>query len=579
MKQRYDKKEQGLIEQFLSSENRLNDMENQKNVFEAQVEVLNRQLKSFLDDISKMNSVNNALLDDIHELQNDNEVLVETHNRNSDQMKKDQNEKRVSILGNKVEQLESSNKLKSSEIDLLKKEIVILKKKIEQQEEMYLKDRIEGQQHLGLSKIDFLSGNLAHSKVDIGLYHGGRGLGEIGEEPDEDEEHAEQSMENLRLSQLAKPQLKFKNDDAYAMRSSVRLSKFGNRGKMNLGVVEGRDSGIMVDQGKVTMLVKWLQDSEQDTTIPFSFWKDYLNVSNNQKVINILHKYGDQNPEGFCMTDHIFVFNNKMERKRMRILITNRSIFLFKSGKDWKIVRRYSLDDLKQVVVSAKNFTLTALKFEKGYDLLVDSYRRIDIVLYLAQRMKKAGIPLFKIVYLRNFNIRKRPINEKKKDELKKETQKKLDISLAETGKTNVVILQETFRNAIHSGYLRIKEKKALKMFGSNNVEYFMILTNLGILFFKSFGNIKPQGFIPVLGSNIVKMSSKADSVSLKVTSVNDPKRMYRFTIEFPKMNFRLQASSQLDMDQWIDKIQSVIQKSVAGDQNYKQIKNAIYEV
>jgi len=53
-------------------------------------------------------------------------------------------------------------------------------------------------------------------------------------------------------------------------------------------------------------------------------------------------------PEGFCMTDHVFVFNNKMERKRMKIMISNRSIFLFKGKpKEWKITRRYSLDDLK----------------------------------------------------------------------------------------------------------------------------------------------------------------------------------------------------------------------------------------
>ena len=92
----------------------------------------------------------------------------------------------------------------------------------------------------------------------------------------------------------------------------------------------------------------------------------------------------------------------------MKIMITNRSLFLFKGVRSWKIMRRYSLDDLKQVIVSAKNFTQTAFKFEHGYDLLMDSYRRIDIVLYLAQRMKKANIPLFKIVYLRSFKLKKR---------------------------------------------------------------------------------------------------------------------------------------------------------------------------
>jgi len=93
------------------------------------------------------------------------------------------------------------------------------------------------------------------------------------------------------------------------------------------------------------------------------------------------------------------------------------------------------------VVVSAKNFTLTAFKFERGYDMLMDSYRRIDIVLYLAQRMKKAGIPLFKIVYLRSFKLRKRKKKAKKEKGLKDKNNKKLNLALAESSKTNVMIL------------------------------------------------------------------------------------------------------------------------------------------
>lgn len=106
-----------------------------------------------------------------------------------------------------------------------------------------------------------------------------------------------------------------------------------------------------------------------------------------------------------------------------------------------------------------------------------------------------------------------------------------------------MAILQETFRNAVHSGYLRIKEKKAF-LFGSNNTEYFMILTNLGILYFKSFGKIKPHGFIPILGSNLkLAISPNKDSL-LSASAITDPKKFFRFSIEYPKLNFRLQASS-----------------------------------
>jgi hypothetical protein len=65
----------------------------------------------------------------------------------------------------------------------------------------------------------------------MGVFHGGN-LGEIGEEDDEDDENAEQTDQNRRISQMVKPMLNFDSkDDIYAVRSSVRLSKFGKRGK------------------------------------------------------------------------------------------------------------------------------------------------------------------------------------------------------------------------------------------------------------------------------------------------------------------------------------------------------------
>ena len=272
------------------------------------------------------------------------------------------------------------------------------------------------------------------------------------------------------------------------------------RGRHQLAVGGIRDSGFVLEDSKVSMMVKLIEQAEGDPEKVFSFKKDYLNACNNLKVIKMIREFGDSDPEGFCMTDHIFLLNNKMKRKRMRLMITNRSIFIFRANKSWGIVRRYSLQDLMQIVVSAKNFTLTAFKFHQGFDMLMDSYRRIDIVLYLAQRMKKAGIPIFKIVYLRNFYLKREKKADKQDLALKEKQLQRLNTALAETGKEQMAILQETFRNALHSGYLRIKEKKTF-LFGSNNTEYFMILTNLGILYFKSFGKIKPQGFIPILGS------------------------------------------------------------------------------
>lgn len=216
--------------------------------------------------------------------------------------------------------------------------------------------------------------------------------------------------------------------------------------------------------------------------IEFSFRKDYLNTSNNYRVLDLIQEYGDIDPEGFCLSDHVYVFNNKMRRRRMKILITSKCIFLFQSKnyKNWKVKRKYELSDLKKVMISAKNYTLTAFMFEKGYDLLLDSYRRIDIVLYLAQRIKKAQLKLFTIVYLKSFKMRKRDKSKPIGDDLKV-----MHLDVAESKKSKLPVLQETLRNCKRAGYLRLRVKK---LFKSSFSEFFFIMSNLGLIYFKSFG-------------------------------------------------------------------------------------------
>ena len=207
----------------------------------------------------------------------------------------------------------------------------------------------------------------------------------------------------------------------------------------------------------------------------FSFCKDYLNACNNYRIINILEECGDPDPQGYCYTDHIYCFSNKMKRKRMKVMITSDSIYIFKGKKKWVLLRKYELRSLKKVVVSSKDFTLAALIFGKGYDLLIDSYRRVDIILYVAERMKQMGCQLFKIIYLRRFKMRKR----------KKDDPNDLSIPFHEKNQKKMPIMQEVFRNSRRSGYLKLKVRR---LFGQNYLEFFFVLSNLGLIYFKSYG-------------------------------------------------------------------------------------------
>lgn len=210
-----------------------------------------------------------------------------------------------------------------------------------------------------------------------------------------------------------------------------------------------------------------------------SIYKDYLNLSSNQNFEEILQKFGDQDSDGYCFTDHIYLLNKKMKRLRIKIAITENYFYLLKGNKNLKLKKKFELRDLEKVSISAKNHTLALFNFRNsGNNLLIDSYRRVDIILYILVRMKKAKYQkFFKIIFLKNFKFSSSANNVKdvKLDQ-------KLDLK-----KNKLLYLQETFKNSKKSGYLKIRKRKFLKM---KFVEFFFMISNIGLIYFKTFGVI-----------------------------------------------------------------------------------------
>ena len=73
---KYTKKEESLIEENLAIGKRYKDMENQKEIYEKQVETLNKKVWTMVEDFKKLNAVNNSLKDNLKELQESNEDLI-----------------------------------------------------------------------------------------------------------------------------------------------------------------------------------------------------------------------------------------------------------------------------------------------------------------------------------------------------------------------------------------------------------------------------------------------------------------------------------------------------------------------
>lgn len=267
----------------------------------------------------------------------------------------------------------------------------------------------------------------------------------------------------------------------------------------------------------------------------FSFKKDYLNICSDLSLVELLIDFGDTDPLGECLSDVIYIFDKKMKRKRVQIIVTKIGIYLFtkmsksKTEKkkktvftNWKILRKYKLSDLKQVMISSKNYTFAAFVFEKEFDFLMESCRRTEIIAYVSQRMKSDPTlkSMFRILYLNSFdalqstkgkvtNTSKKK-NNKSNSYTKKSKTQGIDFSGEKNSKLR--ILQETFRNAKLTGYLNL-QRTVKKVFGKkkNFKEYFFILTNLGLLYFKKCGVSSFQSII-LSFSPKCRLSNQKDS-------------------------------------------------------------------
>ena len=216
------------------------------------------------------------------------------------------------------------------------------------------------------------------------------------------------------------------------------------------------------------MAIKGLIDAQDSD---FTYNKDYLSLANNARVKKQLLKYGETLDDNNFMSESIFVYNQKLKKRRVAIIVTKTTIFVFR-GKRFKLIRRSLLEDLDRVSISSKNCTLIALHFIKGYDMMIETYRRVDLILYTAMQMKKSKIPLFKLSYRKMFKLK-----SKKKISAKLDAKNNVKAALPQ--------LQEVFRNSKKMGFMKLQK---IGFFVNSYREYFFILTNLGLVYYKNYG-------------------------------------------------------------------------------------------
>jgi len=390
----------------------------------------------------------------------------------------------------KIKQLEVQLVRDESHVDILKTEISQLMQTISELEERFTRERVAGTGHIGLSKIDFQpQQNLYSVKMAddfISKFDSYRPTNKESTNQDLDtsvvvarevkgNKYSEQIPEvsqKWETSSYMNSKSKFAQSKTQKQieadfNESVDISRFSLRSIIRNSYLQGNNFIILVGLHNLSIFM------DQGSVEHFQMSKDYLNISYSKEIVGLIVQNGGDEPNGQCLSDFIYVVNGN-ERKRRKIIILAQGIFIINAGKSPKLIIYYPLEQINQAVLSAQNVTLACFTFNasKFPSLLIDTYRRLEILLYISKLARKSKLDSFKVIYLRKI----RPhIIQKNKDIV-------LDFGKKQK---QLPILQETIRNSQKSGLLKLRTNG---FFGKVFREYFFILSNLGLIYYRTYG-------------------------------------------------------------------------------------------
>lgn len=338
-------------------------------------------------------------------------------------------------------------------------------------------------------------------------------------------------------------------------------------GMENLQVVRlsSRESVINIHDSHFAQFLKALPIQSSSTK------KDYLGLRHKPSVLTELSRFGENLADGGFLSDYVVVYDRKNAKKRMVIAISVQYLFLHNID-NLKQVYMVPLSQLKVVSISSKNCALTNLEFQDpAKNLLLETYRRTELVIYMARMQKEAG----NIVY--SFRVRKCIRNSEPTQSFsskaffggkseggfgtKESTGRDSPLKPKDRGskEADSNFLQETLRNSKKSGFLKLQKKN---FFGQQTfAEYFCVLSDIGIIGFKKYGDKQPVLFVPILGGQTKK--------------IEEGKAKGTWELGFDSETHILQASSETETEDWLKQIKNFQKQALTAKDTLREMGKA----
>lgn len=210
---------------------------------------------------------------------------------------------------------------------------------------------------------------------------------------------------------------------------------------------------------------------------------DFLNIRHSKRILALLKKNRDLYVQNELFSGYVnYVIGEKFKKEKMILIITALHFFLIEPNS-FQCRIKVSRKMLSYIDVASKNYNILVIHFETGVDLILESYKRIEILYYLRDLYshRKFGKPRFR--YPKNPVIKR--ANE-------------ISVMIPISSNKNF-IKTPNFENAIKVDYLYEYVDSFLSC---KFEEKLVVLCSIGLLVFNDVGK-PPKEIIPVIGAKI----------------------------------------------------------------------------
>lgn len=223
-----------------------------------------------------------------------------------------------------------------------------------------------------------------------------------------------------------------------------------------------------------------------------------------KKINGVIRSKGESIYAKMVFSDYMYKYDANMEKSRVIMLITDSSLYVM-SLNNYSVINHAQLADLEQILSIQSNSNIFALNFKNANDLLMESMRRTELIIFLlnnADNDPDRQRPIIKRPEKIRLQSRLKEVNKKivSFDEQKEQDTKAAYMDLlrqTDAGASSFIL-------SYKYGYLCKRSKTWYKSW----VEKFYVLTNIGLIYMESPDD-KEVKLYPTIDFEVVGVDEK----------------------------------------------------------------------